>query len=375
MAGRRRRFGSVRKLPSGKWQARYLGPDGLNHTAPLTFRTKTDAEVWLSRVEAQISEGRWLDPSAGKVTVGEWGQRWLDAALPGRKRKTQASYESLWRLLIVPRFGRMQVAAVRPIMVAEWVADLSGRLSASRTRQAYGLLQQIMTAAVANDVIGMTPCRGVKLPKLPEPNPTILTERQVARIAANTREPYDLLVWIIAYSGLRVGEVFALRRKHIDLRRAVLKVESNLLEIGGNKFFDTPKNHQIRSITLPAFLVDALRKHLKDNVGADSEAMLFTTYRGTMMRYNSWRVTHFDPAVAAAGLGHVTPKDLRATHGTWVADRHGVMAAAKRLGHSNASVTTRHYARAVEARDAEIARGFGTTAPAPQADDPDEDDE
>ena len=66
---------------------------------------------------------------------------------------------------------------------------------------------------------------------------------------------------------------------------------------------------------------------------------------------------------SAAGLGHVTPKDLRATHGTWVADRHGVMAAAKRLGHSNASVTTRHYARAVEARDAQIADDLDSEDP------------
>ena len=73
--------------------------------------------------------------------MGEWGQRWLAAVLPGRKRKTQASYESLWRLLIEPRFGRMQLAAVCPIMIAEWVSDVGGRLSASRTRQAYGLLQ------------------------------------------------------------------------------------------------------------------------------------------------------------------------------------------------------------------------------------------
>jgi integrase len=83
-------------------------------------------------------------------------------------------------------------------------------------------------------------------------------------------------------------------------------------------------------------------------------------------------VTYFDPAVRAAvraaGLEHVTPKGLRAPHGTWVADRHGVMAAAKPLGHSNASVTTRHYARAVEARDAEIAEGFGKEAPAPGED-------
>ena len=282
----------------------------------------------------------------------------LDAALPGRKRKTQASYESLWRLLIEPRFGRMQVASVRPIMIAEWVGAMNARLSASRVRQAYGLLKQIMDAAVANDLIGMSPCRGVKLPKLPASDPHILTRKQVAAIAANTRSPYDLLVWIIAYSGLRVGEAFALRRRHIDLESGVLKVDSNLMEIGGRKYFDTPKNHQIRKITLPRFLVRALRKHLESNVADDPDAMLFLTYRGTLLRYNSWRVTHFDPAVQAAGLGHVTPKDLRATHGTWVADRHGVMAAAKRPGHSNASVTTRHYARAVEARDAQIAEDF-----------------
>ncbi|MEW9530412.1 tyrosine-type recombinase/integrase [Microbispora sp. NPDC049125] len=57
-------------------------------------------------------------------------------------------------------------------------------------------------------------------------------------------------------------------------------------------------------------------------------------------------------------MDDVTPHDLRATHSTWVADRHGVMAVARRLGHSNASVTTRHYARAVEGRDREIADGF-----------------
>ncbi|OKJ19426.1 tyrosine-type recombinase/integrase [Streptomyces sp. CB01580] len=66
---------------------------------------------------------------------------------------------------------------------------------------------------------------------------------------------------------------------------------------------------------------------------------------GKALRYNDWRKAHFDKAVEAAGLTDVTPRDLRATHATWVADRHDVMAAAKRLGHSNASATTLHHAR------------------------------
>ena len=55
----------------------------------------------------------------------------------------------------------------------------------------------------------------------------------------------------------------------------------------------------------------------------------------------------------------MTPHDLRATHGSWVARSHEVMAAVKRLGHSNANVTTGHYAREVDDRDAEIAASFG----------------
>ncbi|WP_433389577.1 hypothetical protein [Micromonospora sp. KLBMP9576] len=59
--------------------------------------------------------------------------------------------------------------------------------------------------------------------------------------------------------------------------------------------------------------------------------------------------------MAAAGLADVTPHDLRATHASWVADSHGVLVAARRLGHANANVTTRHYARAIDSRDAEVA--------------------
>jgi integrase len=79
---------------------------------------------------------------------------------------------------------------------------------------------------------------------------------------------------------------------------------------------------------------------------------------GKPLHYNAWRRRHFDPAVRAAGLADVTPHDLRATHATWVADRHGVMAAARGLGHANVSVTTRHYAQAVEGRDREIVEEF-----------------
>ncbi|WP_259334437.1 site-specific integrase, partial [Streptomyces anthocyanicus] len=101
------------------------------------------------------------------------------------------------------------------------------------------------------------------------------------------------------------------------------------------------------------------RRHLETLPGGD-DALLFTTPGGKPLRYNQWRKAYFDPAVSAAGLNDVTPHDLRASHGTWVADRYGVMTAAHRLGHSNASVTTRHYARPVAGRDDQVAEAADT---------------
>ena len=75
---KKRRFGRVRKLPSGRFQARYLGPDGLDRPAPTTFATRRDAERWLTRVEAEIIQGIWSTPDFGRIPLGEYLATWID---------------------------------------------------------------------------------------------------------------------------------------------------------------------------------------------------------------------------------------------------------------------------------------------------------
>jgi integrase len=358
MGGRRRRFGRVRQLPSGRWQARYAGPDGQDRPAPDTFRTKRDAEVWLSQAETEMQRGQWIDPDAGMITVGEWATRWLTSVSPTLKVKTQAFYESLLRSRLLPTFGEVPLSAVRPIDVAEWIGAMSrAGLGASRVRQSYRLLSQVMAAAVNNDLISTSPCRGVRLPRLPETEPVILTEDQALAIAEVMPRPHDVIILLLAYGGLRIGEAFALRRKHVDVSRGRIVVRESLVEVGGRLTFDTPKSHQHRVIALPGFVVERLRAHLTE-IGDSPDELLFVGRTGRPIHYNSWRRTRFDPGMQAIGLSGVTPHDLRASHATWVADKYGVIAAARRLGHSNASVTTRHYARAIDGRDDDVARGF-----------------
>lgn len=90
----KRRFGRVRELPSGRWQARYAGPDGIDRPAPETFGSKTDAERWLTVKEAEILKGDWINPDDGKVTLAEFGATWI-AERPGlrpRRWSCMATY-------------------------------------------------------------------------------------------------------------------------------------------------------------------------------------------------------------------------------------------------------------------------------------------
>ncbi|MFB7643592.1 tyrosine-type recombinase/integrase [Streptomyces sp. NPDC056084] len=358
MAGKRksrRNFGRVRKLPSGRYQARYPGPDGVLRPADRTFATTTDADRWLSKKRIEIEDGRWLDPVEGQTTVRDWSARWLAAVSPQLKHKTQASYRSLINSLINPALGDRELSSLRPIAITEWVASMNAKgLSASRIRQAYRVLSQVMRSAVENDMIAQTPCRGVRLPRMPQTEPHILTPLEASRVVRSADKPHDLLIALLAYAGLRVGEAFALRRVDIDAEGGFVLVDENLAEANGKLVFDTPKTHQKRLLRIGPSLVKRLTAHLATLSGGD-DALLFTTPAGKPLRYNQWRKAYFDPAVLAAGLRDVTPHDLRASHGTWVADKYGVMTAAHRLGHSNASVTTRHYARPVAGRDDQVA--------------------
>jgi len=107
----KRRFGRIRRLSSGRYQARYLGPDGIDRPATGTFATKTDAEVWLTMKEAEILRGDWLNPDAGTVLITDHGAAWIEER-PGLRPKTVLIYTGLLRCHIVPHFEHITVAEV-----------------------------------------------------------------------------------------------------------------------------------------------------------------------------------------------------------------------------------------------------------------------
>src|SRR5918996_3826344 len=119
----RRRFGSARRLPSGRWQARYWDAAGNRVGAPTTFATKGDAQRWLSAAETDMSRGEWHDPRLGDVPFGEWAERWLATKAPKLRSSTVDLYRYLLRRYVVPHFGSMAVGRITALEVQAWLAQ------------------------------------------------------------------------------------------------------------------------------------------------------------------------------------------------------------------------------------------------------------
>ena len=140
MAAKRRRFGYVRKLPSGRYQASFVGPSGLRQSAPDTFKTKTDADRWLARAESDIARGTWLDEDLGRETFGNYARAWLRDHPRMGPRYRETCYRNL-RLHLAP-LEDVPLKALTPSVVREWYASAQrGRGGRTSIQQSYRFLR------------------------------------------------------------------------------------------------------------------------------------------------------------------------------------------------------------------------------------------
>jgi Phage integrase, N-terminal SAM-like domain len=211
MAGKRR-FGRVRELPSGRWQARYKGPDGIDRPAPRTFDSKTSAERWLTLTEAEIIQGDWIDPDAGRVLFGSYARDWIEER-PGLRPKTIELYRYLLRRHLDPVFGARALADIKEPHVRRWRKNLlDAQVSAVTVAKTYRLLKAIFNTAVDDGLIRRNPCRITGAGQEKSPERPVLTVAQVYALADGVSGRYRALVLLAVFGSLRWGELAALRR-------------------------------------------------------------------------------------------------------------------------------------------------------------------
>lgn len=168
MATRRRGFGAIRKLPSKRFQASYLGPDLRRHVAPRTFESRLDGEEWLARERRLIDQENWTPP-ADREAVRRAAPTLRDYAPDALHRRrvrgeplrprTLKLYEGLLERLLFPAFGDVQLRAVRPADVVNWHSSLPPS-QATQKAHAYALLRSLFEQAREEGAVkGENPCR------------------------------------------------------------------------------------------------------------------------------------------------------------------------------------------------------------------------
>ena len=197
--------GLVIETPPGKEQSRH-------------FSRKVDANAWLDAVTASVQTGSYVDPKSGRITVGEWAPRWL-ATKVNLKLTTLATYENPLRNHVLPTWGTTPLSSITHESVAAWVAALSsGGLSASTVRQTHRVFALVLGLAVRDGRLARNPAIGVPLPRAVRGEQVHLTYGEVDDLAAAAGE-YRLVILFLAYTGVRFGEMAALRIRHLDLLR------------------------------------------------------------------------------------------------------------------------------------------------------------
>ncbi len=337
MPGRKTRsFGTIRKLPSGRWQARYRGPDGLLRSAPHTFAYKADASKWLALTEAELLSGGWIDPQAGRIPFSEYAAAWIDER-PGLRPKTIQLYRYLLRAHLQEDFGSRTIASITDADVRRWRADLlSAGVSPVTTAKAYRLLKSILATAAEDGLIRRNPCRikGASVEKSPER--PVLTVAQVYALAEVVGPRYRALVLIACFCGLRWGELAGLQRRDIDCDRRTIRVARQLCEVAGRPpFFAPPKSDAgKRLVAIPSMILPDVRSHLDTHTPPGPDALLFTSPAGKPLRHGNFRRRVWLPALASSGVD-VHLHDLRHTGNGLVAEAGAnPRELMERLGHS-----------------------------------------
>jgi integrase len=323
------------------------------------FERKRDAQDWLDSITAAVQTRTYVDPNLGKVTVALWAERWISTQAAHLKPTTLSRTKDILRTHVLPRWGSVPLIDVTHMDVQSWVATLSLDRQPATVRKVFGVLSRLMSVALKDCRIARNPCAGVDLPRALPARRRYLNHAEVAALAtAAGAAPsggragegeraafaqYELVVYVLAYCGLRWGELAALKVSSVDLLRRRLEVAESVVEVDGRLVWGVPKTHERRSVPMPEFVAAMLSNHI---VGMGPHDILFTGIRGGgVLRNRIFRRSTFDRAAYAIGYAGLVPKEIRHTAASLaISAGANVKVVQRMLGHASAAMTLDTYA-------------------------------
>jgi integrase len=331
-----------------RYRVRYRKPDG-SQTDKRGFMTKTAAEAWAVDNNYALQHGRYVDPTAGKVTIGDLAKSWTNSRVD---LKESAGVRNQYSLdgQVLPYWKHKPVSEVTAAAGRNWIAALNKKYSPSTVHKAFYVMKAILDEAVLDQRIPTNPITKLALPRIPSPDHIFLTAEQLFELSENAKGRDDIIL-TLGFTGLRWGELAGLKCKRWNSERRRLTVAEQVTEINGNLAWGTVKNHQARTVPVPELIAELLDARV---AGKKPNEVIFSTPKGGVLRNKNARRDWFDAAVLATFPPEVepeqgekpmpsiplTPHDLRHTAASLAAAAGAnAKSVQKMLGHASAAMT------------------------------------
>ncbi len=329
----RKNWGAIRKLPSGRFQASYIGPDTKRHNAPDTFKTKTQAGTWLTSKRAEILDGNWAiedepDEETEATNFNDYALQHIALQTNSKGELLRESTKALYRRTLstnLKPFLTQDLGSITKAQVDEWYAAMISTGKKTAASKAYKLLSAVLKRAAESGKITKNPC-GIRGAQSATTGKTvdIPTADEVATIANAISPEFKNLVLIAAYGGFRFGEITELRRKDVfplEKNGQVsyeFKVSRAVTSVEGRFVIDKPKSEKsTRKVPLSPALTSLINDHLFNSVPDDSEALLFPAKTGGHLPHHVF-IKAWNKALKSSGIlrDGLTPHSLRHFAGT-----------------------------------------------------------
>jgi integrase len=362
--------GSISKRKDGRYMARYTvqTPKGPKRKT-IYGKERQDVRDALAKVLSDRAEGIVYEDE--NATVEDYLDRWLKDCVRGTVRQSTYDRDSL--LLdkhVVPAIGHRKLKKLTPLDLQGLYRDrLDSGLSASTVHKIHAILHKALSQAVRWHMVPRNPTEAVKPPRPAPKEMRPLSPEEARRLLeAASGDRLEALYVLAVTTGMRQGELLALKWEDVGLEDRVLSVRRTLTREGGRVAFGEPKTKKSRrSIRLTPRATESLRAHLSRQMEEISalgdryrdEGLIFATDTGGPINQSNLRQRSFLPLLRRAGLPHVRFHDLRHTCATLLlAEGTHPKYVQELLGHATVAITLDTYSHVLPGMGDHAARAM-----------------
>ncbi|AKA03613.1 integrase [Streptomyces noursei ZPM] len=370
--GKPRRTRTDRHGTGMRYRARYVGPDGTEKSQSFPDGKKRLAEKWLTKIEADMDSGRYVDPKASRTTFRQYAEKWLQSQTTDPTTREPVAVQI--RRHAIPYLGTRPLGSFKPEHIREWLSELERAVPASSYRRViFASVSGVFTAAVDDDYLHRNPCQASSV-RAPAPSGARVVpwpKQRTFAVRAALPAEYRAMVDLGAGCGLRQGEIFGLSTDAIGFDTGWLHVALQVKVSNGKLVFARPKRDKERDVPLPDRVAHVLKRHMEAHPPVSvtlpwlrpdgppvTKRLLFTRVDGDgAVRRTDFNTRVWKPALVGAGVlpepkpgeRHASAREdgmhaLRHFYASVLLDSgENIKAVSTYLGHSDPGLTLRVY--------------------------------